>query len=220
MLLGCEEEITQPNPDLSGPGFYPLAIGNFWIYDVERIEIKALENDTAIFQLREVITDTIVSALGDITYLLNRETRETENDPWSADSLWTVRNTGQSLVVTENNVPFVKLVFPVVEGQTWDGNTFNNKGNKSYRFDPVVSSDLPEEFQGSSDSIRFIKTTISDITSAIVGTDRRFEIYADGIGLIEKDYFSISLCTADCDQVGDTLGGLVLSQQLLEFGTL
>ncbi len=216
--FGCGEEIEKPNPNLSGPGYYPLAIGNYWIYDVEQVVITLLESDTSTFQLREILVDSIVSALGDVTYLISRETRSTPAEPWEADSLWTVRNTSQSVVVTESNVPFVKLVFPVAEGQTWDGNSFNNKGNQTYRFDSVLDDELPGVWSDA-DSVAFIRTIISDISSAITGTDQRSEIYGEGVGLIEKDYLRISLCTTECD-AGDTLGGLRLSQELIEFGAL
>ncbi len=217
-LFSCGEEVAPPDPDLSGPGFYPLQVGNFWVYDMERIDFLALANDTSVFQLREIITDSIVTGAGQVTYLLNRETRLDPEGAWRADSLWTVRSGAQGLVITENNIPLVKLVFPVVAGQTWDGNSFNNRGNQTFEFREVSPSELPNDFQAAADSVDFIRTVISDIQSLITGTDRRSEVYGKGIGLVEKDYLVVSLCTNDCETSGDTLGGFVLSQRLIEFG--
>ena len=221
LLLWACEEVESPSPVASGTGFYPLEIGNYWIYEVQEIQIKAIETDSLNYQLRERITDSLVSDLGVVTYLINRDVRNSPEELWSLDSVWTVRNTGNSLVVTENNIPLIKLIFPVEAGQSWNGNAFNNLGNVSFTSSDVTSEELPLGYD-SLESIGFIRTTLSDLESPITGTDVRFEIYGNGIGLIEKDYTQITLCTSDnnCDVLGDTIGGRILSQVLIEYGTL
>ncbi|MEM9327361.1 MAG: hypothetical protein AAGA85_16965 [Bacteroidota bacterium] len=218
ILQGCTET-EAPNPDLSGSAYYPLETGNYWIYQVEEVEILPLGNDTSRYQLREVISDSIVSSLGEVTYLLNRESRADDSSPWRQDSLWTVRKNGQFAVVTQNSVPLIKLVFPVEAGKTWDGHALNNLGTVNYRFDPVDLTDVESSVDLSNASL--IKTVISELESDIVGTDMRSEIYANGIGLVQRDELILVVCTSsNCQVLGEVVGGRFLSQVLLEYGAL
>ncbi len=218
VLYSCTDT-DPPNPDLSGSAYYPLQTGNYWIYQVEQVVILPLGNDTSSYQLREVITDSIVSSLGEVTYLIDRESRADESSPWRQDFLWTARKNGQFAVVTENSVPLIKLVFPVEEGKTWNGHALNNMGAVTFRFDPVNMTEVNSPIDLT--AAPMIKTVISDLESDIVGTDKRSEIYANGIGLVQKDQLILELCTSSsCEELGEVIAGRFLSQVLIEYGEL
>lgn len=218
---GCEES-EAPNIDLSGSGYYPLEVGNFWTYQMEQIDYLVLGNDTSSYQLRELISDSLVSASGEVTYLISRQLWEETSQQWLTDSIWSVRKNSQLVVVTENGRPFVKLVFPVTVGESWDGNAFNNQGFQQFNYGALEPDEI-ESILLDQDTSVVAKTILNDQIDPIVGTDQRSEIYVNGIGLVQKDLYVINLCTdpSKCpDNFGDTLSGIFLSQVLIDYGQL
>ncbi|WP_420578375.1 hypothetical protein [Ekhidna sp.] len=201
-------------PETVGYDFYPLAVGDYRIYDVEEIKYLITGFDTSVYQLREIIIDSIPSNDQTI-YLLRRDIRTNEMDAWESDSLWTVTRTSNYLSITENNIPFIKLTFPVKEGKEWDGNSLNSRSELSYYYQPVETNNI--DSLSLDDHIRVI---IEDIEENVTGVDLRSEVYAKGIGLVEKDYLTQKKCTSsDCGpDLGEVIAGRSLKQVLIEIG--
>ncbi len=209
----CNES-KEVGPDTLGYQFYPLNIGEYRIYDVEEIDYLITGFDTTKYQLRETIFDTIMST-NRITYLLRRDIRTDALSSWESDSVWSVARTENYLSITENNIPLIKLTFPVTPEREWNGNSLNTRSVLTYYYqsltNPLVDTiDL-------NDHIRVI---IEDVEENVTGVDLRSEVYAEGIGLIEKDYLTQKKCTSsDCGaDLGDVIGGRSLKQTLIEFG--
>lgn len=222
LLFQACEESEAPNVDLSGSGYYPIEVGNFWTYQMEQIDYLVLGNDTSSYELRELISDSLVASSGEVTYLISRQLWQEEAQQWRTDSIWSVRKNAQLVVVAENGRSFVKLVFPITVGESWDGNAFNNQGMQSFNYVPVENNEILSTLLDPDTSF-VAKTVLSDLVSPIVGTDQRSEIYVNGIGLVQKDLYVINLCTDDTkcpDNFGDTLSGIFLSQVLIDYGSL
>ncbi|NQZ78927.1 MAG: hypothetical protein HRT61_22840 [Ekhidna sp.] len=213
LSFGCNEE-KEIGPEVLGYDFYPLELGQYRIYDVEEIKYLVSGFDTANFQLRETIFDSMQST-NQVTYLLRRDIRNSPSEEWVSDSVWTVSNRTNYLAITENNVPFIKLTFPTNIGRTWDGNSLNSKGELTYYYETVQES-LIDSIQ-SSDHIRVV---IEDVEENVTGVDLRSEVYVRGIGLVEKDYLTQEKCTASgCGaELGEVIAGRLLKQTLIEIG--
>ncbi|MFT6867377.1 MAG: hypothetical protein ACJA08_002219 [Cyclobacteriaceae bacterium] len=210
-LVSCGDE-SEPESFDSGFDYYPKSNRVERIYDVTAISFDLLGSETSNYQLKEYVFDSIITSSGLVTYVLKRETRTNESEVWESDSLWTFRFTDSQLILTENNVPYVKLTFPVYDGQTWDGNAYNSQSSQIYSLEnisqsvPNVPLDTP-----------MIKLVISDIPANLVSQDQRYEIYAKGIGLIEKNYIVLNFCTTNCDNIGQVQSGRILHERLLEY---
>ncbi len=215
LLVSCNESLPVDESTL-GYDFYPVSVGQFRIYDVEEIQYRITRFDTATYQLRETIIDSIVS-LDQITYILQRDIRANEAEEWEVDSLWSIAPTDLYVAVTENSIPFIKLTFPVREGIEWDGNSLNSRTNQTYYYQTVSESTFDDI--SPSDLIRVV---IEDIPENTTGIDLRSEVFARNIGLVEKDYLTQVKCTSgNCgDDFGEVEGGRSLKQRLVEFGVL
>ena len=211
--VSCNET-REVGPETLGFEYYPLNVGQSRIYDVEEIRYLITGFDTTVYQLRETIFDSITS-LDQVNYLLRREVRASSDDEWESDSVWTVTRTSSYLSITENNIPFIKLTFPVREGREWDGNSLNTKSALTYYYQQVTSPLID-----SINNERHIRLIIEDIEENVTGVDLRSEVYVEGIGLVEKDYLSQTKCTAsDCGaDFGEVIGGRSLKQTLIEIG--
>ena len=216
VFLGCFacNESKEVGPETVGYDFYPLEVGQYRIYDVEEIRYLITGFDTSVFQLREIIIDSIPSN-DQITYLLRRDVRATEMDEWQSDSVWTVARTDNYLAITENNIPLIKLTFPVNADRDWDGNSLNSRGEQTYYYQSLMDALI--------DSIALedqIRVIIEDIEDNITGVDLRSEVYIRGVGLAEKDYLTQKKCTAsDCGaDLGEVIAGRSVKQTLIEIG--
>ena len=67
---------------------------------------------------------------GDTIYKLNRFFKRNEADPWQRINTWTIQKNKSNAIRTEENIKFVKLVFPVKEGLRFDGNVYVNEDLK------------------------------------------------------------------------------------------
>ncbi|MEQ9467989.1 MAG: hypothetical protein RLN88_11295 [Ekhidna sp.] len=211
--ISCNDS-REANPETLGYDYYPLNVGEYRIYDVEEIRYLVTGFDTSVFQLREIIFDSIPSN-DQITYLLRRDVRLDENEDWESDSVWSVVRTSNYLSVTENNIPLIKLTFPVNEGKEWDGNSLNSRSSNTYRYQ-TLSESIVDSVSGTN----HIRVIIEDIEENVTGVDLKSEVYVRGIGLVEKDYLTQKRCTSsDCgDDLGEVIGGRSLKQMLIETG--
>lgn len=193
-LLSCGESTIAPDNSRLGLEYFPLETGQFRIYDAEEINYSILGSDTAYYQLRESVVDSFLNTENTLTYILHRESRANASAPWALDSVWTARRSSSTGVVTENNIPFIKLVFPLENGLTWDGNKLNKRQAELYTYDLDVPDTLLFENQFNS----LVKVTHSDVPENVVNRDQRSEIYAPGVGMIIKNSIILAFCTQDC----------------------
>lgn len=214
ILMSACNETKEIGPDTIGYDFYPIAIGQYRTYQVEEIKYRITSFDTAYYQLRETLFDSIHSK-DQITYLIRRDIRSDETMPWVSDSIWTVTRADSYLAITENNIPLIKLTFPVTDGNTWDGNSLNARNTMTYAYQSMSESIV--DSIGAADHIRVI---IEDIPQNSTGIDQRSEVYVRGIGLVEKDYLKQVRCTkSSCGaDLGKVIGGRSLKQELIAIG--
>ncbi len=210
LIVSCGSE-NDPEVIDFGYDFYPVSTKIERIYDVSDTNFNLLGSETSVYQLKEYISDSLISETGIVTYILKREKRMDSLSQWESDSLWTFRIANNNLILTENNVSFVKMIFPVIEGKMWDGNAFNSRSSQNYRLEKVT-----EEIAGLGLD-KLIKVVIANTPANLVSQDERHEIYARGIGLVEKYYVTLNFCTANCDDIGQIQSGRILREQLIEY---
>ena len=166
-----------------GYGYYPLTINHYKIYNVQKISYSILDTIYENYQIKEIITDTFTQG-GRLKYRLERFKRNSASDAWpfTPDSVWTVFLGESKLVKTESNVPYIKLVFPVEKGVSWNGNGENAKGKDDYEYEWKEKNYTVNN--------HYFANTISVLQSPNdsnkVKKDYRKEVFADGVGLIYK----------------------------------
>ena len=208
MLSACgSNQNPEPVPIDFGFDFFPVEVGAFREYNVLQVDFLTAGPDTSRFFLREAITDSIVNGES-ISYILERSTRMSMDDPWQLDSVWTTRVTNMEAIQVENNVPFVKLQFPVMADDRWDVNAFNTRMEFFYNSRFIDTDTLDNVYE----------VVISDVIARPVLQDQRSEFYARGIGLIRRDFINITFCQMDCNAAMEIMSGQVLDQRLIRFG--
>lgn len=213
--LGCSESIIIPETAESDLNFFPVQTGQYRIYDVDEVIFTVLSSDTSHYELKESVVDSFLNTANSISYVVNRETRLTSSEPWSLDSVWTARISNTQAVLVENNVNIIKLVFPIEQGLSWNGNELNSRNEKQFTYDLNVPDTILFENKFSNN----LKVVQSDIPENLINRDERFEIYEKGVGLVIKSTITIEFCQMDCPETKSIESGRIFKATLKEYGS-
>ena len=128
ILVNCSCK-KESNPLITdGPAdYYPMLVGNYIIYRMDSLKfVNVGSQDTVIsYHAKEVVTDSIVDNLGRPSYRVIRYLSDTaETSEWVPSIAYMVTPLKNSVEVTENNLRFIKLVTPVQDGISWQGNAY------------------------------------------------------------------------------------------------
>jgi hypothetical protein len=105
-------------------GYFPVRLGHYVVYNVD----STIWNDfdctkrTVSFQLRSTIADSFVDNQGRKSYRVENMVRESDTTSWKFYNVNYLTPTSSSIEMVENNLRFIKLTFPIIEGNSWNGN--------------------------------------------------------------------------------------------------
>lgn len=191
LIISCKKNDSTATVD-STNNYFPVDIGHTWIYDVDSIGYDDNTGKTVIdsshhYQYKETITETFIDVDGKPAQKLARYFRGSDSNDWSSADVWVVKRDNLRAEKIQENVRFVKLVFPLSINSFWNGNMFNNMGSDNYFVDYF---DQPSTVNG----INYNQTMKVKRDSSINAIEeiRQFEIYARNIGLIYYQSDSIN----------------------------
>lgn len=223
MLAACESEVLPPQSLRLGLDYFPLETGRYAEYQVEEITYTVVnEPDTLSYLLREVVADSFPGEGGETVFMLERSTRPDTTQAWRLDSVWTARSSAQRIVIVENNVPKVKLVFPFRAGLSWDANALNSREADSYEL-VATPSVLKNEIDSPLDSSAFdnLLTVIQQQSQdTIITRVEASETYAPNLGLVYKKSLRLQYCNSEpeCIGLGILESGYIYRQTLIAYG--
>lgn len=193
--------------------YFPLEIGKYITYSVDSIIYSTFDGnisiDTGSYQIRETIVDSSrQNSIGKLVYEIERERRKDASEAWKIESVLVVHQAINRLEWTEDNRKFVKMVFPLKLGETWDGNQYFDET------EPVsIKGEVIEMFKGwdyeittidesyTVSNFDFDQTMVVSQANSENAIEYRYstERYAKGIGLIEKEIKILDTqCITDC----------------------
>lgn len=213
--ISCTE-VVEPNIDEFGFEYYPLSIGDYKIYYTSSIAYKLDGSiDTATYLVKEITEGSVLYSDGNYRTILGRYSKELDGVVWEKDSIWAVLTDKSKIIVSEANMDYVKLVFPVVEEKQWDGNATNAKDSELYQLKDVGVS-------YSYDTLSYVNTLTvvhKDLVDPAKITEDiyRIEVFAADIGLVHRLKIKINYCS-NCVENGKIDDGFIFEQKLIEFG--
>ena len=213
--LGCDS-VIEIDPAKTGQAFYPLSTGDYREYEITQIKYSILDHpDTVRYFLKEEVGESYINQTGSTTFSLNRYKRSNDTLAWEIDSVWTVIKSETNVVVTENNIPFTKLIFPVLDQKQWDGNAFNIYEEELYSYEDTYQFFTSRNIDYNS-TLKVIQAYNPD---SIVMKDIRSEIYAENVGLIYKETIILYYCTEN-ECLGQQIieQGMDFKQELIGYG--
>jgi hypothetical protein len=179
--------------------YQPLEVGRYTIYDVDSIDYDYLAPnqiaDTIRYQLMEWLTDTFYDNQSRLNYRLELFIRPDAASPWVFWKVWYCLKTDRTFERQEDDLRFMKLVFPIRNDINWNGNIFLPVSDTSYLklyfgWNYIYKNlGLPNTVNG----LTFNETVeVSHVNDENL-IDKRMskEIYAKGVGLIFRQFEKI-----------------------------
>ncbi len=218
----CRKEEFPLDVSEIGLNYYPLQSGLFRIYEVNETRFLLntgclVENSESFtYYMKEAVMDSFDNLENGISYRIGRYSKEKIGDNWKLDSIWTARRDTKTAVMVENNVPFIKLSFPVEEDRAWDANSLNTREEDTY-----ILINVKKAFIDPKTNVSYPKTVTvlqEDFDDFIVFKDQRSEVYAEDIGLVYKEFKVVEYESDDCLGDGIRNAGKEVLTHLIEYG--
>lgn len=243
LAAGCADPLEPPYVPVDVEeqrAYFPLQVGKWVEYQVDSIVYdfgpggSTVRDSVSVFVLEE-ITDTIRDNAGALVFVVERSERRSDTLPWTLHQVGLASRTATQATRTENNLRYLRLVFPFDDRTRWNGNQWIDQYqsveiagelvqpfvNWNYR---VEAYDIPEQVGAFSFDSVLVVTEV-DLTNAI---ERRLSRarYAKHIGLVRREqqildsqYCNQIPAPADCltkpwaekAQKGYTLNQVVIS---------
>lgn len=212
-LSACDEGIESPNLNLE-QDYQPLAVGNFWIYQVdETIYYGENDSETSQYYYKDLVRSSYLNAENEVTYVIGRF-RSMDQTVWALELEYTMIYRDQLLLRTIHNAPLAALVFPPEKGKVWNGRSYQAEGEDEFEIDFSGSSELP-----GFESVNTVRVAQENLDDQITVRDIRYEVFGKGVGLMEKYDEVLTYCSRN-DCLGDQLidGGSKTHLTLVEYG--
>lgn len=193
-IYSCKKDSETTPPDL-GYEYFPDDVGKYIIYEVDSIgydDFLPSPPDTTRYLLKEFVESIFIDNSGRPTMRIERYKKmynpsvPYDSLPWILSDIWTANRTATTSEKVEENIRYIKLVFPVAKGKEWNGNVFNTLGQKEYE---MTSIDKPATIGG----LLFdsVITVTQYLQKTFIDTIIEEEKFAKHIGLIYKKQDSI-----------------------------
>jgi hypothetical protein len=186
-IVSCKKDKEAAALDI-GYGYYPTTSGKSIIYDVDSIAKNSFTKqiDTFKFQLLEKIESVYYDNTGRPAMRLERYRRKDKTMPWVLTDVWSANRTATTAEKVEENIRYVRLVFPVEINKIWNGNAYNNIGEWKYTYTEI-------------DKAKTIGGHAFDSTLTVIQInqenliDKKYykEMYAKNFGLIYKQIIDV-----------------------------
>lgn len=198
VVYSCTDDSAEPI--VNAKDYYPLSIGSWYEYKLDSIIYDDFDNSVTLkeWSLLVEIDDVITDGEGEeLTRVVRKLRPRNSNTAYQIESIWFVKQSSNRIESIEENLRFIKLLSPIVEGKTWEGNRFidpegNDNPNASTRF----YQDWDYAYQSVNESMTIGNTTFENVVHVNQsddfggpGTINHFisnEYYAKDIGLIKK----------------------------------
>ena len=212
VLFSCGK--GNSNVDLNSyESYFPMDFGTYVDYEVVEIkhDINAeITNDTVFYYLRTVIGDTITDNEGRLARKFVRKKRNELSDPWVISDVWTALVNDIRVEVTEENKRKVWLILPPLNSSFWNLNAFNVD-------EPIFCTydGLHENSSINNISFDSVITVEQEDVLNLVSFRRKYEQYANNVGLVKKYYKDLNIFNFDTLNIQS---GTELIYKCIDFG--
>jgi hypothetical protein len=183
--------------------YYPLQIGKYITYRLDSTVYANLNTTKVVrtYIVQDRIDAVVKDNLGNDAYRIRRMMQSNiDTTVWADNATFLVIPSRQKTEFIENNLRFIKLINPVRDFTTWQGNSQINVLDGFLRF--YENWEYFYEKTGEPftiNNLNFPETVTVNHIDEVDGNpnDKRFfyeitrssEVYAKGVGLIYKDFF-------------------------------
>ncbi len=208
--VGCHDRLTNPVYDDSA--YFPLEVGNYWIYRVTTETYATTNTSTKqTYQIQQKISSSYTRN-EQVVFVIDESTRPTDQSPWKLKSIHTAYKNLVEVVNQEGNVPVVKLLFPVSATTSWNTNLYNANPPALLRY-----QDAGRPFSVGKLNFNDTVSVLGTNDSTLVSQEKYLRVYARSTGCVYQEDRSLAFCqrSADCIGKGIVESGTITKWELL-----
>ncbi len=124
LFTTCKEQTEDLNLKM-GYEYFPLEQGRVWVYAVDTIVYDPAVGGTAVDSVRvyfrDEVLDSIAAEDGEVQYRVDRQIGNSDAGPWAPHNVYYLSRNDRNAYLTEDNLRFNKLIFPLQPGKKWNG---------------------------------------------------------------------------------------------------
>ena len=196
-MISCQNEIEKIDTSELGYDFFPVRSGKRYTYQSDSIIYLSggLRRDTSRSFILEEIGEEFTDASGNRQFKIYRSYKKKLSDNWQRINTWTVSVDESNAIRNEENLKFIKLVFPVKKGLRWNGNAFldtdikidvGGESVQAYKNWKHRIEEVDIDYTFKNEKVKSIKVNlVSD--SSIIDMRKVTEFYGKGVGLLRKE---------------------------------
>lgn len=230
LFQSCQSEDPEVlDPSVFAYDYYPVAIGKYWVYQTDSIiySLKSkVEIDSSRSYIREEVRDSFRDATFQLIYRIDVYHSRDSSQAWDLFGNFYIDANSLTLNKRENGLTFVRLVFPVQRGTSWNGNVYIHP-----RTTVLIGGESLEPFENwyyIYDYINKADTILGRVyanTCKVTEVDdeniiqKRFSVakYAKGVGLIYREQWLLDTQNTDTSIPFSKRAqkGMILTQRLI-----
>jgi hypothetical protein len=209
-LFSCSSKTEEFDAGPPTTDYLPLVKGKYITYRIDSLVFTNFGRNVEIhrYQVKHIIDDTIRDNTGRLSYRIYRYTRDsTGTSDWQPTGSYFITPLSDRVELVEDNLRFIKLHVPLIEGYNWKGNKYlpsdayepfgyafsndNSMKNWDFTYD-AIGSTLSYQGKTYNDVTTVEEEDYTDnvpITPNLYANrTRSVESYSKGIGLVYRDY--------------------------------
>jgi hypothetical protein len=196
-MASCGRETETLDEANFGYDYFPLSTGKTWIYQSDSVIFTkgGTKRDTFRSFIQEQIGEKYTGQDGAEKYRVYRSFRRKNSDLWTPINTWTTSIDATRAIRTEENLTFIKLVFPFKKGLRWEGNAFVDPDTRievggeniqayadwKHRIDEVEL-----DYTFNNQKVKAVKVNLVSDTS-LIDLRKVTEYYGRSVGLLRKE---------------------------------
>jgi len=192
--------------------YFPVDSGFTRFYTVDSIfwDDFTGNHDTVSYELKEVLSGVYFDNQGRKGQRIERFKKD-EAGNWIIYKVRASLRTNTTAEVTEENIRYIKLTFPVELNERWNGNSYNDFGNLTYQYETAGSDQF-----GGFNFQETVKVLQDDDPPNLLEDRYGEEHYAKGIGLYYRKNLSLKFVFPDPTPFNgpDTASGFIYTEKL------
>ena len=181
--ISCKKDASISPISVNNKNYFPLEKERYWVYKVDSFYYNDFTSsiDTFSFELKEYIESEIKDDKGNTSFKVERYYRNNNTENWQLKRVWQASFLQNSALKTEENIRYVKLMFPIKQNLKWNGNAYNTSGNQNFEY-----TDIHKKTSLGTLDFDSVCTVLQMADTSLISIEYHSEQYAANVGLIKK----------------------------------
>lgn len=210
LISSCKKDSVIA-PDPAYRSYFSDKVGSYIIYQCDSIIYDDFNQtvDTNSFLIKEYFESTFIDNSGRSAIRIERWKKPADTLSWFLKDVWQCVKTDAQVEKVEEDVRFIKMVFPVRESIEWNGNALNSLTAQTLTF-----SEVHKPFTTGTLDFDSTITVVNTDPENLVSELRTTEVFAANVGMVFKKYVDVKYVVP----TSNIKSGVVFTMKAIEIG--